>query len=833
MAIEDKKNFQTSRLYYLISQKSIECDGIKDLEAIKLAASIIEQIISFEKIPKELINKKTEIEEFLKFFDLDLIQTQKNQYHRFVNEVEIYLYGYFFSDKDNILISPFIYLAFVNPQIKELISKKIISPTNYGLWSYLRELQNISLPERFIASGNSNIVEYRNLEKYKNSALYYNLFRSILLAKNIVDKEDRCIIRNYNKIQFKEYLELEISIIIPVYGSFELLNQCLKSIYRSGLKNYEIICVDDGHPSNTSYDYDIYENIIVVRNNENQGFSLTCNNGIKRAKSDYILLLNSDTLITDGAVESGLLKLKSNSNIALVGSKLLNIDGSLQEAGGVIWSDSRVENFMRSKPIKIPMVEFDRVAGYVSGASMFANKAIWNKLGGFDNKFTPAYYEDTDICVRARSKGYKVYYCHDSEIIHAEGGTNGTNIKSGIKSYQEKNKNKFSLLWKSYNKKAFPAFGDTLGCLANGQKIIVYVDHYIPKIASDAGSKATIHLLDYLIEQGFFVIFWPDNLYPDDENRLVLAKKGVMVIYGSEYINKFGLFIKPIEESIHKIILSRPHISVKYIPHLKGAFVSKTVYLGHDIHYERMKRQNKIKFEDDYIFFADDENIKETRKQEILLWKFCNKVVYFTQRETEIVNKITCDNKGVVIPLFKNINKFSNKNKNKNKRVNGYLFVGGFDHHPNRDGLIWLLNGLEKYQKELIEKLTVVGSRIPEDLKQVLRNKKVTHFENISDVRLDELYNETTVVVAPLRFGSGFKGKVLEAIERGIPVVTTSIGYEGLVLTPEITPFNEIKNFIDHLSQLISSEELRNKISDAQSKMLKNYFSIAKYENIL
>jgi GT2 family glycosyltransferase len=831
MSASDKKDFQVTKLFALIAANSEGFNAEKNGNALVAAVNVINNLLELDQNLKKFVSKKDNVREFLEFFDLDFIRTQMSGEKTFQNDLEVYLFGYFISDSKNIINSPFLYLILTDPEVKELISKKVITPKNYNLWLLLAESKKIALPEKFMAPGNSNIVSYAQLLKFRNSVVYYYLFRAVLLGKGLVRKDDRCIIKNVNKINFKKFNKIEVSIIIPVYGAIELLNQCLISLHRSNLQNYEIICVDDCAPSNTPYDYDFYGNIVVVKNDGNQGFSNTCNNGVKHAKGECVLLLNSDTIVTNTAIENALAKLKSNSKIGLVGSKLINIDGSVQEAGGVIWSDTRVENFMRGKSSRIPYVEFDRVSGYVSGAALFSTKKIWDELGGFDQKFTPAYYEDTDICVRARSKGYKVYYCHDSEIIHAEGGTNGTDVTTGIKSYQEKNKNKFSLLWKKYIEKTFPSYGDVFGNIANGRKIVVFVDHYIPKQASDAGSKATIHLIDYFIEQDYFVIFWPDNLYPDDENRKILAKKGVMIVYGAEFINKFGSFIRSFESRIEKIILSRPHISIKYISQIKGELVNKTVYLGHDIHYERMNRENRILFNDHYLFFADNDSVKEARRQEVSLWNFCDKVAYFTKREAEIVNQITRTKKAIVIPLFKNRNISSFKEK-PSKNRSGFLFVGGFDHQPNKDGLLWLLSGLDKHGNTLFSKLTIVGSKIPDDLKRILTIKGIVFYENVSNARLDEIYSKAAVVIAPLRYGSGFKGKVLEAIERNIPVVTTTIGYEGFDLPTSIRPCNNLNDFVDQMHLLDHNENERNKICEMQFEMLKKYFQVAKYTNI-
>ena len=831
MSDADKKGYQFARLLFFTHERASQSTAVNEDQSIIEASKIINDLLKNDINLSAFKLKNDNLIDFLKFIDPDFVRSQLFSVKTFINQTEVYLYAYFFSDVRNIMVNPLLYLIFSDPEVKKLINSKVIVPTNYGLWRLLTESKKIKLPPGFISPGSPDIVDYEQIINKKNTSLYYYLYRDVLLSRKVIGKDDRCFIKNTNKLVFTKYEQIDVSIVIPVYGAMELVNQTLLSLYRADIKNSEIICVDDCAPTNSFYDYTMYENIVVVKNKQNMGFSNTCNNGVKYARGKYVLLLNSDTVVCKSAIENAIVKLRSDKKIGIVGSKLINIDGTIQEAGGVIWSNSNVINFMRGKSNYTPYTEFDRVADYVSGAAFFFCKEFWEKLGGFDKQFTPAYYEDTDICVRAKSKGYKVVYCHDSEIIHAEGGTNGTDLTTGIKSYQEKNKNKFRLLWENYISKNYEKEGEALIALANGRKIIFFVDHYIPKNASDAGSKATINLIDELINRNYFVIFWPDNLYPDDLNRSYLAKKGVLTLYGPEYIDKFAKIISSVEQKIEKILLSRPHISIKYLKHINKELMKKTVYIGHDIHYERMMLEKKIKTSGDYLFFTDNEEINEVRNQEITLWRACNKVAYFTQRECKIVNLMLESKHAVPIPLYKPKSTVSTKQIYTSK--NGYLFVGGFDHLPNRDGLLWLISGLKKKNNLINHKITIVGSKIPLDLKKLLNDSNIKYYENVNNNELDRLYSECKIVIAPLRYGSGFKGKVLEGIERGIPVITTSVGYQGFELIDPVMPYDQINNYIEKMIILEKDDEACKIESSAQMKMLDNYFEEARYKNIL
>jgi glycosyltransferase involved in cell wall biosynthesis len=109
------------------------------------------------------------------------------------------------------------------------------------------------------------------------------------------------------------------------------------------------------------------------------------------------------------------------------------------------------------------------------------------------------------------------------------------------------------------------------------------------------------------------------------------------------------------------------------------------------------------------------------------------------------------------------------------------LFVGGFNHPPNVDGICWFVQEvlpLVTAARPQIH-LHVVGSN-PTDAVQALQSEQVTVYGYLSDDELDELYRRVRQVIVPLRFGAGVKGKVLEGIQKSLPLVTTSVGAEGI-----------------------------------------------------
>ena len=245
------------------------------------------------------------------------------------------------------------------------------------------------------------------------------------------------------------------SIIIPVHNKSTFTQNCLEQLLSTLPDNFrgEIVIVDDASTDDTPTVLGRWaerdKRIKVLRNVQNMGFINSCNRGAEMACGEILVFLNNDTLPQPGWLQSLLRVLRDYPDAGAVGGKLIYPNGTLQEAGGVIFSDGSGCNFGRNDKFpNAPLYNFLREVDYCSGALLATPRALFTEIGGFDPRFAPAYYEDTDYCFSVREKGRRVYYQPESVIIHFEGISSGTDINSGIKSYQAVNRIKFVDKWK-------------------------------------------------------------------------------------------------------------------------------------------------------------------------------------------------------------------------------------------------------------------------------------------------------------------------------------------------------------------------------------------------
>lgn len=214
--------------------------------------------------------------------------------------------------------------------------------------------------------------------------------------------------------------KVDVSIIIVNYKTKKLTLQCIKSIYKSKPQvEFEVIVVDNSSEIKESKDY------ILISNNDNLGFAKANNQGIKRAKGKYILLLNSDTEIKNGAIDKLHEFALSNKGIGAVGPKLLNPDSSIQPSAfhfpavmqtfKAYWLGQKhlVEKYApkESHPVEVDVL--------VMAAFMITPQAI-SKVGMLDEKYF-MYFEDFDYCRELHKAGLKVYYLPSAEVVHYHG----------------------------------------------------------------------------------------------------------------------------------------------------------------------------------------------------------------------------------------------------------------------------------------------------------------------------------------------------------------------------------------------------------------------------
>ena len=632
------------------------------------------------------------------------------------------------------------------------------------------------------------------------------------------------IISDYSVISVPKWDKPQVSIVIPVYNQFDYTYHCIESIVKnSGNITYEIIIADDCSTDITKQIENVICGIRVIRNAQNIRFLKNCNNAAKYAKGEYILFLNNDTQVQNNWLSPLVELIESDKTIGMVGSKLVYPDGRLQEAGGILWKDGSAWNYGNRSDPDLPEFNYVKDVDYISGAAIMIHSDLWNKIGGFDEQFVPAYYEDTDLAFEVRKNGYRVVYQPLSVVVHFEGVSNGTDTSSGQKAHQIENAKKFYEKWKNI---LLNEHFDNAQCVfsardrSRNKETVLVIDHYIPTYDKDAGSRSIDHYLKLLVDLGLNVKFIGDNFYHDTNYAPRYEQWGIEILYGVYYRDHWKDWIKENVDKIDYILLSRPHISIKYIDFLKENTNAKIVYYVQDLHFLREEREYEITKDPELLKSA-----QRVKKQEMYIMGKSDTVFTLSDVEKSIIDQHFGDGKAVVTPISYYSEFPQNPVDLDGKK--GIIFVGGFGHRPNEDGILWFFDKVWQVVSNVLPDctVTIIGSKPTEKVKALASDKvKITGF--ISDEELEEYYQKSRLCIIPLRYGAGVKGKTIEAMYHRIPMVSTSVGIEGLEgITEYVQPADDANAFAERVIKLYTDDELAKTRAEGYCKYLKEHYS--------
>ena len=217
------------------------------------------------------------------------------------------------------------------------------------------------------------------------------------------------------------------SIIIPVWNKCELTYQCLTALPDATSEtSYEVILVDNGSTDDTARLLDALSgDVQVIRNRENLGFARACNQGAKSARGRYLVFLNNDTIPQQGWLKALVDEVESHDDVAVVGSKLLYPDGTIQHAGvgfSRVWFTPY--HLYRGFNQHAEVVNRRREFQAVTAACMLMRREVFEKLDGFDEGYKNG-FEDVDLCLRVRELGGRIIYQPKSVLYHLESQTTG------------------------------------------------------------------------------------------------------------------------------------------------------------------------------------------------------------------------------------------------------------------------------------------------------------------------------------------------------------------------------------------------------------------------
>lgn len=634
-------------------------------------------------------------------------------------------------------------------------------------------------------------------------------------------------------LQIKPSAEPLVSIIIAVYNKPEFLFQCLKSIINWADVPYEVIVWDDASTVKMDPLYDRVTGAKIIKSVENLNFVLANNEAAKHASGEYLLLLNSDAQISGGALSTSIDIMQARPDVGVVGGCLILPDGTVQEAGNVVWNDASCAGIGRGLHPGDHRLLNASLVDYCSGAFFLTSRKLWNEVGGFDPDFAPAYYEETDFCLRLRSKGWNIAYNPDARIFHYEFATNG---KSAATDRMTKNRN---MLLSKHRKVLETHHGanDWKQYFQKGRHKAIkerclFIDDEMPSSTSGSGLPRAREIMDYLNSAEREVSMLATNV----TNKKHKAPRPSELKWVNELRFESQEDIKSfLTEEIFEfdvIFVSRPHnkqLLDSVIPPDKQASGCERpliVYDAEAIFAEREILKHNVL----YGYDMPEDQQRSLLKQEIDLMT----ADIITAVSENDARKI-CSHLKDVATL--SINYATNRRPGKSgfAEREGQLFVGPIwmDDTPNADGIYWMVDEVLPllWKRQRIQ-LRMAGHletrRLYEHLSSDLR-----HLGPVDD--LDPLFDKARVFVCPIRFAAGTSLKALDAMAAGLPMVCTPLMAKQLNAEhgKHVLTASSPQEFADMILRLHEDESLWGTIRQNALTFIAENYSRSRFESSL
>jgi O-antigen biosynthesis protein len=537
-------------------------------------------------------------------------------------------------------------------------------------------------------------------------------------------------------------------------------------------------------------------------------------------RSEYFVFLRQKTIVQNYWLPQLVELMERDPTTGMAGPKVVTPNGRLYQAGGVIWNNGERLNYGEGDDPNRSKYSYVKEVDFICSACFMIRSQLWNQVGGLNERYASLSWQIVDLAFKVRKAGFKVMYQPASHVEYHHVKTHSVKNPAESRTDQQRLRKEWVHILK---REHMDIHQDNFWARdrSRGKKTILVIGLEGPAFDQSTANRMTFHYLKLLLSMGLHVVYsgYFLRLQP---YASVLEQTGIQVLYEQDRKQTLEKWIKKNGKYINYAYLIFPFIAERYMSYLKQYTTAKIIYNASDLFYLRERR--------DYEVTGDTKLLKSSQQwkdREFAIFKKADAIHVVSTFERQMLAEALPGKKIRQIPVYVYDEKehFEIAPFECRKHL---LFVGAFSHKPNIDGVIWFSREIfPKILKKLPKtKLFIIGSNPTPEIK-ALQSHNILITGYITDNELERYYSECKLVVAPLRFGAGVKGKIVEALFHGIPVVTTSVGAEGM---PDIENFisisDEPEDFADKVIRLYNSKNLWNQRSDRSKVYIERYFSL-------
>ena len=606
----------------------------------------------------------------------------------------------------------------------------------------------------------------------------------------------------------------ELSVVMVVHDQFAFTMTALASLRATCGEAIQLILVDGASTAETAMIEHHVRGIEVIHLSDNVGFLAGSNLGLARVAAPYVLFLNNDVELMPGAVNAACARLRREERTGAVGAKLVRTTGELQEAGCIVWNDGTTSGYLRGASPSLPEANFVRSVDFCSGAFLMARTEIVKELNGFDPLFAPAYYEETDLCVQIRQRGFDIVYDPDVVVLHYEFGSGrqgdidaclGRNIGKFFHKNRDYVEGKYRRDETSLLKARFAEAG---------HRRVLFIEDYLPQREIGAGFPRSNDIVRTMVDAlGAHVTVYP--IFPPRSAPVARYRNfpdRAEVIW-DRGLGDLAAFLHARAGYYDIIWIGRTHNADRLKPIFavcSAALAGCRVVLDTEA-VTALRQQGRMRI----MGQTDLPDLNGMLRYELRNTDFIDRFVTVSKEEAILVRGIVERDVSILGHMKTPVPQSRSFAERRH-----FLFVGAIQNResPNLDALVWLNDHVVPYLDNLLpEDVRIrvagyVGKDI--DLSAILTHPRVELVGTAED--LAPLYETHRVFIAPTRFAAGIPYKIHEAAAHGLPIVATDllvrqVGWEpgsDIAGAPEMQPLA----FAGMMQQVYTDENLWNQL---------------------
>ncbi len=569
------------------------------------------------------------------------------------------------------------------------------------------------------------------------------------------------------KLDFSYQGPPALTVVMVLFNRFALSLQALSSLRENYPGAIQLIIVDNGSADLTKRIAAFVSGFVHIRNENNVGFLRACNQALGHVAADALLFLNNDVELGFGAVDAALARLRSAPDIGAIGAKIIRTNGLLQEAGSIIWADATVSGYSRDGSPLAPEVNFVRDVDYASGVFLLCRTALVQELGGFDDAFAPAYFEDADLCVRLIQAGFRIVYDPRVVVMHLEFGSAVTPeasmalMRRGRRVFKKKHEAFLATrpLMREPNILAARSRG--------GAKRILFIEDTVPLRRLGSGFVRSNDVLHALTLAGHEVHVFPLNGAPYEVVELLAdCPERVEILYDRNFIGLADFLAE--RAALYDLIwVARTHNFARVLPLLRQAGVKAPVILDTEAvaaarDAARAMLRGEV-FDLHAALAAEFENAR-----------MCARVLCVSEQEAALLHTL-----GVERVAHLGTARVPSPTPRTFAARDGLFFAGAIhqEDSPNLDALRWCVSALLPALRTAFGEapvLHIAGYVAPGvNLMEFRAVPGLVWHGEVDD--LTRLYDAARLFIAPTRFAAGTAYKIYESAGFGLPCVASDL----------------------------------------------------------